>query len=239
MGTEVKGYYSKHKKALMKDFHQTINLVKNQQIFTDQITNSMEQELLSEYEKIIPEIPYFKGYRQRMFNNMLLLTAQFLAAYRVLSGYNMKPEEIWIICHEALQLRLQLIPKWKRRLMRQFWHNIFGTMLKRRGRKNIKETLGSFEIEYINGDGKKFDFGINYTQCGHLKFLRAQNALEIFPYVCLADIALSDAFGWGLIRTQTIGDGCQYCDFRFIKGSTTKIASKTPEVQKTIDRLKT
>ena len=63
-----------------------------------------------------------------------------------------------------------------------------------------------------------------------------QNALEILPYVCLADIALSDAFGWGLIRTQSIGDGCEFCDFRFKKGSMTKISSKTPEVQRMIDQ---
>ncbi len=57
------------------------------------------------------------------------------------------------------------------------------------------------------------------------------------PYVCLADISLSDAFGWGLTRTQTIGDGCIYCDFRFKNGSATKITSKIPEVQKMIDKL--
>ncbi len=237
MGSEVKDYYSNQKKLLLNDFYQTIKLMKNQQSFANQMTDSLEKELISEYEKIIPEIPYFKGYRQRMFNNMLLITAQILAVYRVLSRYNKKPEEIWELCHQALQLKLQSIPKWKRWLMKQFWHKIFGIMLKRRGRKKVKETLGNFELEYLNGDGKDFDFGINYTACGHYEFLQEQKALEILPYVCLADIALSDAFGWGLIRTQTIGDGCQYCDFRFQKGSATKITSKTAEVQKTIEKL--
>jgi acetyl-CoA carboxylase beta subunit len=53
----------------------------------------------------------------------------------------------------------------------------------------------------------------------------------------LSDIALGDALGWGLIRTQTIADGFQTCDFRFKKGSETKISSKTPEVQATIEKI--
>ena len=237
MGNEVKGYYSNNKKKLLKDFNQTFQLMKNEEIDNGKTIDSLKSELFSEYEKIIPEIPCFKGYRQRMFNNMLLITAQILAAYRVLKRYDQSPEEVWIICHQALQARLKAIPKWKRWLMKQFWHTIFGSMLKRRGRRNLKETLINFHMEYLEGDGKHYDFGINYRKCGHHEFLKQQEAEEIFPYVCLADIALSDAFGWGLIRTQTIGDGCEYCDFRFKKGSVTKITSNNSIVQNVINQV--
>ncbi len=44
--------------------------------------------------------------------------------------------------------------------------------------------------------------------------------------------------GWGLKRTQTLADGCQYCDFRFKKGAETQISSKTKEVQEAIDAIK-
>jgi 2-iminoacetate synthase ThiH len=54
----------------------------------------------------------------------------------------------------------------------------------------------------------------------------------------MSDIALSDAMGWGLIRTQTLADGCHYCDFRFKKGAVTQISSKTLEVQDAIDRIR-
>ena len=42
---------------------------------------------------------------------------------------------------------------------------------------------------------------------------------------------------WGLIRTETLADGCARCDFRFKKGGQTQISSKTPEVQATIERI--
>jgi hypothetical protein len=237
MGNEIKGYYFKHKKILLKEFNQTIELIMNGQKYNDMMTDLLKNELNVEYEKIVPEIPYFKGYRQKMFNNMLIITAQILAAYRVLNRYGKKPEEVWEVCHEALQLRLQKIPKWKRWLMKQLWHTIFGAMLKRRGKRNIKEQLCNFEMEYLNSDGDNYDFGINYTKCAHHEFLIQQGAEEIFPYVCLADISLSDAFGWGLIRTQTIGDGCDYCDFRFKKGAVTKITSKNRKVQRVIYKV--
>ncbi len=67
--------------------------------------------------------------------------------------------------------------------------------------------------------------------------MKAQGAEEFAPYVCMSDMALSNALGWGLIRTQTIADGCKTCDFRFKKGSETMISSKTPEVQRTIERI--
>jgi len=56
--------------------------------------------------------------------------------------------------------------------------------------------------------------------------------------ILLTDIALGDALGWGLIRTQTIADGRESCDFRFKKGSETKISSKTPDVQATIEKIR-
>jgi len=65
-----------------------------------------------------------------------------------------------------------------------------------------------------------------------------QGAEEFAPYVCMSDIALSDAMGWGLIRTGTLADGCETCDFRFKKGGKTQISSKTPEVQATIEKIK-
>ena len=53
----------------------------------------------------------------------------------------------------------------------------------------------------------------------------------------MSDIALSDAMGWGLIRTETLADGCERCDFRFKKGGKTRISSKTAEVQATIEKI--
>ncbi|MFQ5866689.1 MAG: L-2-amino-thiazoline-4-carboxylic acid hydrolase [bacterium] len=61
--------------------------------------------------------------------------------------------------------------------------------------------------------------------CSIYKFMQDQGAEEFAPYVCLSDIALSNTFGWELIRTETLAGGSKRCDFRFKKGGKTKISS--------------
>lgn len=108
----------------------------------------------------------------------------------------------------------------------------------RRARQQQKVRLGDFEIEYLMGEGDEFDFGVNYLQCGNYTFVKRHGGEDFAPYVCMSDIVLSEAMGWGLIRTQTLADGCPHCDFRFKKGAATQISSKTPEVQESIERIR-
>jgi len=93
-------------------------------------------------------------------------------------------------------------------------------------------------VRYLLGDGASFDWGVDYVACGNYEFMKAQGAEEFAPYVCMSDIALSEALGWGLTRTETLADGCDRCDFRFTKGGATHISSRTPEVQETIEHIR-
>ena len=108
---------------------------------------------------------------------------------------------------------------------------------RRREEKNEQPRFGDFEVRYLSGDGSDFDFGVDYVRCGNLELAKRLGAEEFAPYVCMSDVALSNALGWGLIRTQTLADGCSHCDFRFKKNGETLISSKTPEVQETIERI--
>lgn len=108
----------------------------------------------------------------------------------------------------------------------------------RRARQQQKVRFGDFEVEYLIGERDEFDFGVNYLQCGNYLFVKRHGGEEFAPYVCMSDIVLSEALGWGLIRTQTLADGYPHCDFRFKKGAATQISSKTPEVQESIERIR-
>ena len=110
--------------------------------------------------------------------------------------------------------------------------------MQRRAEENQKLRFGDFEVRYVMGDGKEFDWGVDYLGCGNYKFVKDHGGEEFTPYVCMSDIALSDAMGWGLIRTETLADGCKRCDFRFKKGGKTKISSTIPKVQATIEKIR-
>ena len=123
-------------------------------------------------------------------------------------------------------------------LKKLMYSNFALNRIRKRAETNEHLTFGDFELAYHIGDGKQFDFGVDYLKCGNYNLVKALGAEEFAPYVCMSDIPLGDAIGWGLTRTETLADGCDRCDFRFKKGSENKIFSKTPEVQRTIDRIK-
>jgi hypothetical protein len=241
MPSQIRGYYSERKEILMKDFDRTSALIKASLVarYGKEFTSTLQSEARQEYEKLIPEIPYIKGPRARMLNSFLLTTVQELAAYKAMKKYGKLPGEAWELCHQALRFRLAEVPHWKLWLMRRImFSRLVRKIVARRARLQQKVRFGDFEVEYLIGEGDQFDFGVNYLQCGNLIFVKKHGGEEFAPYVCMSDIVLGETLGWGLIRTQTLADGCPHCDFRFKKGSPTQITSKTPEVQETIERIR-
>ncbi len=134
---------------------------------------------------------------------------------------------------------MERFPKIKRWLLARFmFSSLVKKMARKRALKGQQIKTGDFETRLVVRDGKNFDFGVDYVACGNYKFVQDQGAEEFAPYVCMSDIALGDAMGWGLIRTETLADGGERCDFRFKKGGKTQISSKTPEVQATIEKIR-
>ena len=233
-------YYLPKKSKLLKDFDKIADLAQDYLVkrYGKELADRLYSETRQEYEKIIPEIPHIEGPRARALNLFLLIVAQELAVYRIMKKHGKSLGEAWEICHEAIKLRMEKFSKIKRWLLKKLMYsNFLMKRVKRRDERGEQLKFGDFEVKYLIGDGKEFDWGVDYVACGNYNFLKAQGAEEFAPYVCLSNIALGDALGWGLIRTQTIADGCESCDFRFKKGSETKISSKTPEVQATIEKI--
>ena len=228
-------------KKLLKSFDRTARLMETTltQRYGKELAEKLYTDAREEYEKIIPEIPFVKGPRAKALNAFLLITAQELAVFKTMKKHGKSPGEAWELCHVALRLRMGEYSKIRRWLLKKLMFS--GFLLRRvkmRAEKNVQMKVGDFEIRYIIGNGKEFDWGVDYVKCGNFNFLKAQGAEEFAPYVCMSDIALGDALEWGLIRTHTIADGYETCDFRFKKDCESRISSKTPEVQQTIERIK-
>ncbi len=240
MSSQVIGYYSARKEKLLKDFDRTSALIGPWLAarFGEELAVRLRKHARGEFEKLIPEIPYIKGPRAGMLNTFLLVTAQELAAYKAMQAYGKSPGEAWEVCHQALRLRLAGIPAWKRWLLRWLMFSDLVKKIMARRAKQQSARFGDFEIEYLSSEGKDFDLGVNYLQCGNIRFVTKHGGEAFAPYVCMSDIALSDALGWGLSRTQTLADGCDRCDFRFNQGATTQISSKTPQVQEAIEKIR-
>lgn len=235
------GYYTARSGRLLRAFDRTAASVKDWAAarYGEAVADALRKDAREEYAKLIPEIPFITGVRARMLNAFLLITAQEVAAYKAMTKHGKSADEAWELCHQALRLGVRRIPRWKRWLSRRLmFSRLTRWLMARREREHTRGVFGDFELEYLVGDEDEFDLGVNYLQCGNYRFAVRHGAEAFAPYICMSDIALSDAMGWGLMRTRTLADGCEHCDFRFKKGAVTSISSKTPEVQDTIERIR-
>ncbi len=224
-------YYVPKKTKLLKSFDKTANFIRDYVVsrYGEKLADTLSRKARQKYEQLIPHIPHIDG--QPALNSFLRISALELSVFKTMKEHGKSAGEAWEICHEALKVRTEAMPKLLRRLIGWYF---FTGFVKNRARKRSGKDLGGFTMEYVEEDG---DWGVNYRRCAIYDFLKEQDAKDFSPYVCLSDMALSDAMGWGLKRTETLADGCDKCDFRFRKGAETEISSRTPEVQATIDKI--
>ena len=241
LATQSIGYYASRKPKLLRSFDETAELVRDfvASEYGPEYAEILYQETRREYEELIPEIPHLVGRNAGPLNSFLMITAQEVAVWKAMKKNGKTLGEAWGICHEALKRRMARFSKIKGWLLTQLMYSGFlKRMMRKRAAEGIHIRSGDFEIKYIMGDGKEFDYGTDYVACGNYKFVLDQGVPEFAPYVCMSDIALGKALGWGLIRTETLADGSERCDFRFKKGGELRISSKTPDVQATIERIR-
>lgn len=235
------GYYAARSDALLRDFDETVRLAQARLTTGSgtEFTDTLVRAIREEFERLIPEIPHISGLRARPLNAFLRATAQELAVYRAMKKLGRSASDAWEVCHEAIVAKMEAYPAWKAWLLRKL---MFSGLMRRRVSKRAANgdplRFGDFQVRYLLGDSEDFDWGVDYIGCANYEFMKRQGAEEFAPYVCMSDIALSEALGWGLTRTETLADGCDRCDFRFKKGGGTYISSQTPEVQATIERIR-
>ena len=220
-------YFISRKLKLLKDFDNLMNKTRSVLVsrYGEKSTETMVSEARQEYSKLIPEIPYVG--QNRILVQFMTGTAQSLAIYRTLRSHGKTVEEAgklyYLICETLLNSYSRII----RRLIGYLsFSKIYLGALKKGALESQKRLYpGGYVFSFIDGDGKEFDYGVDYTECGGCKFLSKQGAAELAPYICTADIIYSELFGWGLTRTSTIAEGFEKCDFRFKKRGKTRVAS--------------
>jgi hypothetical protein len=191
--------------------------------FGDELAVRILKDARQEYEALIPELPYWG--RNNMMTEFLIGSSFCLAIYRVLKKRSKSMAEIGKIIYEMVEARFNRVPI---PVLWRFYGKLkYGKSYRERLKKQAiisqkKQYPGDYVFTYIEGDGKEFDYGYDISECGICKFLHAQHADELAPFLCLVDFPLSKAFGRGLVRNMTISEGAEKCDFRYKKGRDTK-----------------
>lgn len=168
---------------------------------------SMADEIINEYDKVAAR-------------------AKDIGKSRLISGYTMgiyfiamnrstgkSPEENFEIFRDALCAS---------KLFRKAVGNAESYLDDRKMQGRLKWSEESHKRIYENdwvldilpGNGE-YDLGYDYHECGVCKLYRDEGCPELAHYMCLMDFVLADIMGMKLVRTGTIADGADICDFRY------------------------
>ena len=194
-------------------------------------------ETRREFEGLIPQLPYVGG--TQPFTEFVVFTAMFLAMYRVSKAHGKTAEQTGEIMYEIGRVFLRSYPTVLKLLFGRmnFSRRYLDRIRKGAIESRKREHPDGYVLNFVEGDGRTFDYGVDYIECASCKFLAKQGAPELAPYLCPVDILYSEALGWGLTRTMTLAEGADKCDFRFKRGGPTKIAVPAA-MQSVVDRNK-
>lgn len=211
-----KDYYLKKKGTMMRQFDVVMNLVKNGLIekFNEGRFNEFALNSRKDFEMLIHQIPYIGGKTNRFTENLINATSM-LALMTNLEKQGLEFHEIGELCYNLFETFFKVMPSediFQEEYIHKFQEDAKDSML----RKYPEDWI----YEFIKGDGKAYDYGIDFIECGIYHFFKKNNAEYLVPLMCIVDYVKARASGYELKRTQTIARGDPVCDFCFIKGGT-------------------
>jgi len=146
-------------------------------------------------------------------------SAMALAYIRTIETRGLSTDTIGIVLNEVYSDVFKSLPGLVKELLK--WSAFSSFRLHKlkafAATSQLREYPDNCVLEYIEGDGKDFDFGCNYTECAIWKFYRKMGEEKYLPYLCATDRMESSALRTGLQRSKTINYGADYCDFRYKK----------------------
>ncbi|RLD77817.1 MAG: hypothetical protein DRJ10_11305 [Bacteroidetes bacterium] len=231
-----KNYYIQKKDELLNDFDELSLIVKNILLenFPLSRVNKWKDEAKKEYSLIIPQLPYVGG-DDSDFTRYLILSAAFIPYLKILRENGISTRQIGKLIFDASKIYYNReISKVLRPAIK--WYTLSGFNQNSTKELALKTQLRKYKedwvMEFVKGEEGKFEYGINYKECGLVKLYKVYDVAEFTPYLCLTDYSLLTLLGIELKRTHTIANGAASCDFRFInndKGPTGWPPESLPE----------
>jgi len=219
----VKDYYTKRKPKLMKNFSKHIKVARDilKRKLPEGRINELFDEMKVEYEKLIPEIPYIGG-SKNSFTNLLVGGISSLAMFHVLEREGFKLRDIGEFYYEFRDINNKIRKRSLEKIGKDsaqypFESAYFNYAKKLCETSKLRNYPEDWVADYIEGDGKTFEWGFNFHECSIHKVLKRLGAERFVPFFCLADFSEANILGFGFSRTQTLGFGAPMCDHRYVK----------------------
>jgi hypothetical protein len=176
------------------------------------------QEVLADFrERVSPHIPYVGG-KANPYTIYLEQSAMGLALYHVVMERGGSAEEAGQLIYNGMYMFVDKFPKTMFRMYGRWLHSRlqYPRMRKTAQDSHLRKYPEDWVYDFVEGERGAFNYGIDIYECGILKFLKKQNAMEIAPYLCAVDFITYHGMGVELQRTETLVTGCKCCKFRII-----------------------
>lgn len=215
-----KGYYLKSKKKIFKQFDNLVEIAKEiiSSNYDSVVIEDITKQVYNELKNLLSTLPYVGGDKSP-YTPLMIQSAETIAFYKACKSLGLSEREMGQLIYQIAEKYTESIPSLKKWLYRKA---IFSKKMKKYWRSWLTESQKNLYPEnwvgdFVDGDGKSFSYGFNFTECGFLKLADKENTRSIARFVCLCDYARMRVLSIGFKRTKTLASGAEMCDFRFIK----------------------
>jgi hypothetical protein len=179
--------------------------------------NGLSQRIDLEFKDTMSQLPNIGTVEENKWVVYMPPTSFALAAYRVLVPEKMVLKQFGRLFFETVQEQMNNLSSHLMKIVGtdQGMKEKTKLLADRSQQRKYKE---DWVINFVEGNGQDFTYGIDVTECAIQKYLVRQGAPELTRYLCLTDYITSEAIGRGLVRNKTLAEGCDCCDFRYKQG---------------------
>jgi hypothetical protein len=183
--------------------------------FKEESILRVNQIAQQEFEEQLLEVPYIGG-RSNIYSDMLIKAAATLSLYRALLREGVSLEGFGKLLEEITKVYMNGIPRVIRKLAGKLWMSrIFIKIINKQALKSQTQVYEEDFVYEVVSACNGYKWGINYLECGIVKYFQKQGEFALAEYACMLDFYMFPAIGVDLKRTKTIAQGHDLCDFRF------------------------
>ena len=214
-------YYLARRQKLIADFADTLEGVN--QFLTPEFgplrSRMITQQALKNFEARLPSLPDVGGERN-WDSEFIPMSAWYVSLYEPLRQNGKTAADVGKLIYDLNRYSLSGVSPEAARTEQErlFSPKYLQYMQEWAVWTQKRELSANWVAHFVPGSGRDFDYGIDYTECGLVKYCRSQGVPELAPYICPTDFDRSRAYGTGLQRSRTIARGDGICDFRYKKG---------------------
>ena len=214
-------YYVTHKEKLKAEFADVLDGVSRLLVseYGSERTQEITQRAMVCFNSLLPNFPDVGG-EENWDSKFIPIAGWYVALYPPMKANGKTAEDLGKLIYELNKTELEEIPTQKAldEGGNMFTKESLDKMKKWAEWTQKREYPANWVAYFVPGDGKDFDYGYDYSECGAVKYFHAQGVPELAPYFCLNDFPNSAVYGTGLRRKGTIAQGDEVCDFRYMKG---------------------